>query len=63
MAQGDKISLAIGINSSGIVDAASALAAASASGADTLITLGSGNTVTLVGVNVASLTTMDFEVS
>jgi Ca2+-binding RTX toxin-like protein len=63
LAQGDKIRLSVGINSSGIVDAASALAAASASGADTLIALGSGNTVTLVGVNVASLTTMDFEVS
>jgi Ca2+-binding RTX toxin-like protein len=42
LAQGDKISLAIGINSSGIVDAASALAAASASGADTLIDPGIG---------------------
>jgi len=47
------------INGSGITTGAGVIAAASQSGADTLIDLGGGNSVTLIGFNVSDLTTQD----
>jgi serralysin len=58
--QGDKIQLEIGINASGIVDGASALAATVDVGANAVINLGGGHTITLIGVLAASLTASDF---
>lgn len=58
----DRIVLEAGLNGSGIVDGASVLAAATRVGRDTVIDLGEGNSVTLVGVSLGSLSVQQFEV-
>ncbi len=58
-AQGDKISIALNVNGSGIVDAASALARVSGA-LNAVIDLGGGNTITLTGVAANSFTAADF---
>jgi Ca2+-binding RTX toxin-like protein len=62
-AQSDVIYLAAALNGSSIVDAASAMAAASAVGNDTMINLSAGNTIILVGFNLADMTEASFVVS
>jgi Ca2+-binding RTX toxin-like protein len=58
--QGDKINLKSGLNGSGITSAAQALAATTDVGGFATVNLGSGHTVTLVGVTTASLSAADF---
>ena len=57
---GDVIAIVAGVNGSGIGSAADALARSTASGADTLIDLGAGNSVLLVGFARGSLAADDF---
>ncbi|MES2942487.1 MAG: hypothetical protein V4772_06415 [Pseudomonadota bacterium] len=53
--QGDKISLQINLNGSGITDGASALARVSDISGNAVLNLGDGNTVILTGVLTADL--------
>jgi hypothetical protein len=59
-AQSDKIHLQNNLNGSGITSGAQALAHATTVGANTVIDLGAGNSVTLIGVAAASLAANDF---
>jgi Ca2+-binding RTX toxin-like protein len=58
--QGDKINLKSGLNGSGITSAEQALASTTDVGGYATVNLGSGHTITLVGVTTASLTASDF---
>jgi Ca2+-binding RTX toxin-like protein len=58
--QGDKINLKSGLNGSGITSAAQALASTMDVGGYATVNLGSGHTITLVGVTTASLSAADF---
>jgi Ca2+-binding RTX toxin-like protein len=59
-AQSDKIHLQSNLNGSGITTGAQALAHATTVGANTVIDLGAGNSVTLIGATAASLVASDF---
>jgi Ca2+-binding RTX toxin-like protein len=59
-AQGDKILVQSNVNGSGITTGAQALAHTSTIGSNAVVDLGAGNSVTLVGVTVASLAASDF---
>jgi Ca2+-binding RTX toxin-like protein len=60
IAQGDKINLKSGLNGSGITSAAQALASTTDVGGHATVNLGSGHTITLVGVTTAGLSAADF---
>lgn len=63
VAEGDRVQIALAVNGSAIVDAATALGAAHASGANVTIDLGGGNSITLIGVTLTELTTAQFVVA